>query len=570
MLSIRTRPFLVLAAVLGASTSVSAQSFEQAISMVPGDAAGVMVVPSLQRLNGDMAEMMDRSGRGEAVIAGRPIDMLAAQLGLSAAFDERGSLAAWWTGDQDTMVFAIPVADAERFLNANLTRDEAAGEDTWEWNDELVHARGIGKHVLISTDADEVRGYQPGDGIVAAMKKGLGAEAFDMLAQADIAIWAGPTAIAAMQEQSMAEARASMDNREIDDSQRAMAMEMMTRMGTMGEGLQQLAAAVDIDALGVGLKGLAIFDPESDLGKAAMGGKARGSRGLLNKLPDNLFYMAGEIDIEGMGGVQRFVDLMQMTGLEDMELPAWVMDMGPHLQGVQFAAYPSKLGLAMGGLMNDSDLFVQTTKPKMARSLLEEWVKAADGVDGMIRRTSTWATDKELRKGGTADEFTIQEELLPKKERPEGSRSGDFATRKMMMGLVFGSRGMQGLAREVPDGLVVTFSRRPDVLDRATQAATGGASMSENPMISAMRGWFIENADMEMFIDVGQIGKLARQMMKIIPGAGGMNINIPEEMPPVGMAMGVDQGRVSGSLVIPSEVVGSMIGMAMQSGFAAP
>ena len=49
-----------------------------------------------------------------------------------------------------------------------------------------------------------------------------------------------------------------------------------------------------------------------------------------------------------------------------------------------------------------------------------------------------------------------------------------------------------------------------------------------------------------------------------------MNINIPEEMPPVGMAMGVDQGRVSGSLVIPSEVVGSMIGMAMQSGFAAP
>ena len=563
----RTTPVLALLSCLFLGGTTVGQTLDDALALVPEGAAGFMAVPSLIRMNADMTEMMERSGRSEALLVGRPLDMLAAQLGVTAALDERGMFVGWWTGKGDTMVLAIPVADAERFLTSNLTREQDVADDAWRWEDQSVFARKLDKHVLISTDAAVVRGYDPGNGIANRARTSLGDGNYDMLKQADLAIWAGPDAIAEMRTMGRAGAQAALESEQLPGGDRPMTRQMVERMDELGEGLQQVALAVDMDALALGMKGVAVFDPNSAIGKAATGGTRAAGDSLLSRLPENPFYIATDIDIQGMGGVQRFVDLTRLMGTEDLELPAWVLDMGPHLQSLQFAIYPSKLGLAMGGVLNDASMFVQTSKPEMARELLEEWVKSADGVDGMIRRTSTWTPDKALRKGGSADEFTIREELLPKNERPEGSRSGDWAMENMINGLIFGPKGMQGLARTVSDGMVVTFSRRPDVLDRATSGATGGPSLASDPVISAMRGWFIDNPDMELFIDVGRIGKLANQMMKVIPGGGGMAISIPEEMPPIGVAMGVDQGNVSMSMVIPSEVIGAMVGMASRGEF---
>ncbi|MCH2161705.1 MAG: hypothetical protein MK085_07500 [Phycisphaerales bacterium] len=563
----RTVHHLALVATLALTTTTIGQTLDDALALVPEDAAGVMAVPSLMRLNADMTEMVERSGRSEALIAGRPVDMLAAQLGFTAAFDDRGIFTAWWTGQVDTMVFAIPVADAERFLSANFTREEDVADDAWRWDDQSVFVRGIDKHVIVSTDADAVRNYDPAGGIAKRIRAGLGDDTYEILAKADLSIWAGPDAIAEMRTMGLAGAEVAMDSDQAEGFDRDMVQQMINRMNTLGDGLQQLALGVNMDALGLGLKGTAIFDPESAIGKAATGGERVSDQPLLSGLPENPFYIATDIDIQGMGGVQRFVDLARLIGSDTLELPGWVLDMGPHLQGIQFAVYPSKLGLAMGGVLNDASLFVQTTKPEMARDMLEEWVKAADGVDGMVRRTSTWTPDKPLRKGGAADEFTIREDMLPKNERPEGARSGDWAMQNMINGLIFGPKGMQGLARTVPDGLVVTFSRRPDVLDRATSAATGGDSLASDSVISAMRGWFITNPDMEMFIDMGEIGKLISQMMKVIPGGGGMVVQIPEDMPPIGVALGVDKGRVSTAVVVPSEVIGAIIGTASRGGF---
>ena len=56
-------------------------------------------------------------------------------------------------------------------------------------------------------------------------------------------------------------------------------------------------------------------------------------------------------------------------------------------------------------------------------------------------------------------------------------------------------------------------------------------------------------------------------MTKLIPGAGGMAIPIPENIPPMGFGMAVGDATVEMGIVVPSEVIGAMVGLSMQRGF---
>lgn len=546
------------------------QALEKALSLAPENAVGVIVVPSLMRLNADLTDMLDRSGRSEAVIAGRPIDMIAAQLGLSAAFDDRGSFLAWWAGngEDEMLVFAVPVADAERFLNANLTRDESLGPDGWKWGTgETVYARAVNTHVLLSGNPVLVREYDPGIGLAERVKKNLGMETYALMEKADISIWTGADGLREMRERGTAGADLAVEDRGAQGMSKEMAREIVKRANSLGEGLQEVLITIDADALAMAIKTVTVFDPESALGKATMGGPAASDGPLLGRVPLNPYYIAVGADISGLGGVKRFVELAKIASIEEIEPPEWVLEMGSHLKGIQFAVYPSKLGLAMGGILNNSSLLVETSDPAMAEKLLEDAIKGFNGVDGMVKRTTSWTPEKKLSDGNTAAVFTVKEELLPKSERPEGSRSGDWAMQNMMNGMVFGSKGMQGLAKKVNDGLVVTFSRRPDVLQRAVEAASGGPdTLSSNPVITSMQGWMVKKPDVEAFVDIGRIGKLVTQITKMIPGAGQMAFPIPEDIPPIGFSMSVDNGRVDTATILPSEVIGAAIGTAMRTG----
>jgi hypothetical protein len=223
----------------------------------------------------------------------------------------------------------------------------------------------------------------------------------------------------------------------------------------------------------------------------------------------------------------------------------------------------------MGGILNNAAMVVETSDPATAEGLFKDAIIGFSGDEGMVRRKTTWTNEKKLSNGTTAQQFTVKESLLPKSERPEGSRSGDWAMQKMISGMVFGSKGMQGLTKQVPGGLVMTFSRRPDVFQRALDAASGGEGLSSDSVITAMRGWMVKDPDVEAFIDIGRIGKLVTQIAKIIPGGNQMILPIPESMPPIGFSMSVGDSRVETATILPSEVIGAGIGTAMRSGLGA-
>jgi hypothetical protein len=139
----------------------------------------------------------------------------------------------------------------------------------------------------------------------------------------------------------------------------------------------------------------------------------------------------------------------------------------------------------------------------------------------------------------------------------------DLSMQRMLTQAIYGSRGLVGFVKRQPKGVVMTFSQRSDVLDRATKVSAGGASLADDATIGAYREWLIDRpeigrADVEGFIGVGQFGKLFQQLLTLVPGGDQMQAQVPQiptSVEPIAFALEVDKGTVEGALVIPSGVL---------------
>ena len=123
LISFCLRPRLTaVLAVLSVSAATFAGALEDALRLVPADAAGALVIPSVKGASDDLQLAIDRMGKAEAALGGRPIDLLKAQLGIGAGFDDRGACVAWAAPRATgfTNIAAFPVTDADAFVAATL------------------------------------------------------------------------------------------------------------------------------------------------------------------------------------------------------------------------------------------------------------------------------------------------------------------------------------------------------------------------------------------------------------------------------------------------------------------
>ena len=79
--------------VLAAAPARAADAFDAAAKLVPGNAASAILLPSPKGASDDLQQAIDRMGRAETGLGGRPIDLLKAWLGFGAGFDDRGAVA---------------------------------------------------------------------------------------------------------------------------------------------------------------------------------------------------------------------------------------------------------------------------------------------------------------------------------------------------------------------------------------------------------------------------------------------------------------------------------------------
>ena len=316
--------------------------------------------------------------------------------------------------------------------------------------------------------------------------------------------------------------------------------------------------SVDLDPLGISLRSYAVLNAQGALGRAARGGP-RGNAARLDHLPRGPFVLAASADMRGLGGGDAFLDLLaSVPGAP--ELPTWVRENRDLVTGGQIAIYPSKLGIAGGGLLNEAIVFMQTADAPMVRQLLRDWMQGLAGIEGATERKVSWEPGKTLKDGQTADAYAVTEGAAPADAKPADgpkprARRGADPMQRLARALVFGPRGPNGFVKDVPGGVLLTFSQRPDVLQRGTQAAEGKQSLQGDEVIESLRGWLTPDPDVVGYVGVGSLLSVVRQAAASFPGAALQLPDAPPNLEPVAFSLEVQDGRVETATMMPAGVI---------------
>jgi hypothetical protein len=566
------RPRRVTAAAVGwllACVPCAAGQLEDALRLVPADAVGAAVVPSLKAASDDLQLAVDAAGRAEAALGGRPIDLLKAQLGIGAGFDDRGALALWAVRRDGAlrMACAVPVVDADAFVAATFVDAPELGKGAMRvpGRDVPAWVRKAGRHVLVADAAGVLDGWEPKDGFAALIEPRLGRRAMEIVRTADAFAWASRPV---MESWSLAVRAAADSDREIAEmlaaagagegapqERLADAASHRARSGELLEQVEDAVIAFDFDALAVGIRAWARFADGSELAKALPPARTqpRDVATLLGRLPRAAPYGAMGLDLRAMGGLAHLRSVLAtMPEGDRLRLPEWVDRVQDKVDEVQVAAYPSKLGVMVGGLLNDASFVVVTSDPAAVKGALRAWVESRAGERDGVRTEASWEDARQLKDGSTAAAFAVKETFV---------EAGPDMMAMLARQLLVGARGVHGFAREVPGGLVVTYSQRLDVLDRATKAASGGPSLGSDPVVRAMVPWLVPDADAVALLGAGELLGAARQVAAMVPGGDpAMVPEAPRGLEPVALALRSNAGTWEMAAVVPSRIIGVAIG----------
>lgn len=568
-------PTAILAAAL--LRGATADSLASALALVPADAGGAFVVPSLKQCSDDLATCLERIDRPEALLVGRPIDLLKAQLGIVGGVRDDGAVVGvlrWPEGASSPIAtLLVPVKDPKAFLDGNFPLDpDGSGMRTAAGGQKLaskvIETTSRGAWVALADVPAGVEGIADDATVVAKHLERLGPKGAALLKRTDIVAWLDGPFVRALARSGGA-GGVTVAGSPVDAAE---LRRLEARFAPFRDGLTVAAISWDIDALGLLGRGLLRFDPSSDAGKLFAGGdeavtegaKTRDTSGLA-RLPDSPFYWALGIDLHGLGGATALAALEPfLPGAK--EAASWLTDVGDVAWGV----YPSKLGVAVGGILNDSALVLGHADPKKLRDDLHARLDAIVGERDGVKRELKWTADREVKSKEFTETLVADAYELVETPLPGAPPAPDAATQAVVRSTLFGQRGVHGFMKPVEGALVITSSQRPDVLRRAIEAAPGANAkrLSTNETIASMEEFLLPLPDVEAFLGLTAIGKLVRQTIATF-GVGGEVGNQPDfdfGAEPVGLALEVDQHDIEGAIVIPAGVVGVAVDLAKRRG----
>ena len=560
-------PALLFAASPG---HLGGNTLDEALDLAPDSARVVAVVADLRRANDDLGQMIDAMGRPGTVLAGRPIEMVKAQFGIGAGLNERGSAVMYLGGsevqeDEPEAVFLVPTDDPATFIDSNFPdrADTASGVSRIP-GDEPMFVRALEKHVLISNSQAMAEAHAPAGSLSADFKKAFEPRVIDRAMKSDLLLWTRGDAVTDLL--GNASDRVPIDAPFAPDSE---------LLDSLTIGLEDSVLLLDFDPLGVSIRTFAHYEAGSSMNGLLQGGKGSGAP--MSRLPGNPYYFALSADLVGLGGFDAFRNILGLLNISLADYPEDLREGRLGLRQIQFAAYPSRLGIALGGLFNDSSLVVTTDRPKAVESVFRTSLLSMQGERAGIRYEPEWTDDKPLRTGGTSDAFRLKETVLPPSKSSSQNRVRNSAFQRIALQLLYGSRGLSGFAGVQGDAFIMTISQRPDVWGRAlTAAGGGGGTIADSPVLKSMRSWLIEQPDLELLIGMGSLTKLMEQLsraMQVEIFDPEMIPDIPKNTPPVVFDLSIDGGLLETATVLPTDVIAlgyDQIIKQLTEGFKAP
>lgn len=576
---------LMIAAVMLLAMPLRAHAqagINEALSQASGSAQVVVVIPSLAKLSQDIALFKQA--------AGLPINemddalgSLKRETGMVNGINDQGSLLvvlqgvdeAIRTESDPTVVLLLPVSDYAAFLgNFNAQPTESVVSLTMP-DGQAGFAKQLGSHAVMSDSRQAVEAYQPAGDAAAILNK-IGAAGRRYAAQAHAAVYIdleslAPALLPKLDEEmrSMTEDLAAMGEFQADgaadpmQAQQAMMQAYIDGAKAVLNSSVAALAALELEDQGLGLTQTLSYKPDSVLAKVFIGGQSQ-ARQELTRLPDQPFILAGAVDTNALAIGYVVESLLAALPKQEQDNPVLKLYLQslPMLQqtrGVASAWYaPTDAGMMGGSLfkaltlyrVDDPAQYLQVNKQYLT-SLNEQLIQAAPGADPAqtapaMSFTTTYTENALQIDGVSVDQYSVQMNL-PMEAMPQEMPPP-------MQMLMTSMSSYSGYIAAQGDHVIMTMSTDPLLVKEAIKTVKEPSGVGAAGAISQIRQQALPpNAAVEMYVSLQGIAQAAN--LFLVAFTGGQPIDVPADVPPMVMGLGIETQSVAGRVYVPTRTI---------------
>lgn len=568
-------------AVLLVGALTPARAVEMAVlDQAPAEAPVVIVVPSLSKLNQKIAMMNDAMGLHLPQLADA-LSTFKQSLGIGEGLREDGALIVALTSvegmdgpGEPPMVLLMPVSDYATFVknfHGDATQEIAALTMPGGQPGFVKKSEG---YAVMGPKREVVEAYKPGNA-AAALQKAAGKLGKRFMDGSDAFVFINLQLMAPKLQpkiqQELARAMERVGAQPGTQANPELAKAFMKMYGDATTAvLRDSTAAIlgaDINELGVGLTGTIQFKPDSAVAKLIPNGGE--SAGALVKLPNQPYLVATGIDFEGIA-VKQIIDqalayIPKDQGGAMLEMVRKSLPLVSLIKNVG-QAYYVPAGGAAGGLgaslfngvsiasVSDANAYVQGYKDYIT-SLNNLRIEMGDGAapppagganppaEALVFNTKYTANALQI-DGVSVDQFEIQYNL----PRSVMQQMGQLGPLMMMLG----GQGQSGYLATVGNQVVMTTTPNANLVRQALASLKEEKGLGAAETLSQVRANLPPKPTMEIYLSMAGIVSTANGFMGMM---GQPPIQVPADLPPVGMGLSIEESGAAGRWFVPVPVV---------------
>ncbi|MEM7575919.1 MAG: hypothetical protein AAF328_00470 [Planctomycetota bacterium] len=572
----------LMASCLGLSslaTTAQAGDLVAALDAAPTGAEFVLVVPSMQDTSDAVADLAELFGSAEPEM----LDLLGSfkqEMGISAGLDDGGSAVVIMTGladaiangDEPEPIVLLPVSDYAAFVES--IGGSADGVTTVMLEGDDGFAKQVGNFAVLGENQAAIEAYAAGQAGDAMLERVGTYGAND----ADDAAMAGFVDVAALRpilleqidvavEAAKEDFRTSMD---FDGDQPISAESVESLIDSYADLGRVLLNGVDAAVFSwnsddAGIDGAYAWNVvEGSKLSTYLTGERAEFASLLNQMPASpyIFAVAADTTAFNLGGMSTdMIDAVGMA-LGDEPMFAGIMTMVRESMtiyeqmnaGAQVFYAPDMAAMMGGGVMKTLSIYDVDDTDASIELIRAAWAKMPGLIPEMMAQlpdagpasgmdfTFDW-TESAL----TLNQVDVHQYDLKMVLPPE--MMAELGPAAMMMG----NAGTSGYIAGVDGKIIMTTVPDPNLMREGLDALENGGGLGEKAVIQDARGELPEGSVLEMFVSLDGIAEAANPFMMMF--AGGMQLDVPEDLAPVSVGLGLDGTAMGARVVIPMSVL---------------
>lgn len=526
---------------------------------IPAEATAVLSTKSVNDLDRAVSQLL---GAMEMPALATPSEMLR-RVGLAEGVDLTRPLAlALMPGDLEAeappALLFLPTTDFNVLMRALGADPDGQADAITSFviqTGETLYARAAeGGYAIIGIVRDLVAGADGKRGHLKAHEANLGAAGARLVESSHIASLIKKPLLELLNQRVREEAARNLDKADVfgdmnEEDFQAQAEKVQRTIDAAFTDATDMVVGLQAGSLGLTLDTLVDFTPGSEHGRLFT--HPGNSAGYLTALPNQPFLLSMAFDLSAPS-IKRFFDAFPTLGRADGEHGPAAAELTKLLgmtQGVAGAIYTSPGGI-LGGLLANTIGFAASDNPAAMMQATRDFITkraASNGpVAGNVKKNATTVD------GVAVDEWSVSVDptAIPGGAAPQA------------MAMAFGPTGMGGYTAPGKTGIYQTYSRNSMLLSAGFAAEKGQNSLSADRMVSMVSKRLPEGRSAEVYIGVHDILQQALQFAAMFGMP--LNIDIPPQLPPVGMGVTTVDSAARLSTYIPTPVLKSAIQISQQ------